>query len=103
MSYSKGDFCLEIKLRKQYNAPMNEQINSLDQFRKDLADAMKDRKLSQIELAEKSGVSQSTISLFLTSKRGLSGDATLKLLPFVYLNESQATDTGPSCPSSTQT
>ena len=63
---------------------MNKQIHSLTDFRQALQNAMELKGLTQPELAEITGVSQSSLSLFLTKKRGLSGKAVLKLWPFVY-------------------
>ena len=74
---------------------MNKQIHSLTDFRQALQNAMELKGLTQPELAEITGVSQSSLSLFLTKKRGLSGKAVLKLWPFVY---EQGTTTSKSTP-----
>lgn len=66
-------------MNKQNHSP-----HSLTDFRQALKNAMALKGLTQPELAEVAGVSQSSLSLFLTEKRGLSGEAVLKLWPFVY-------------------
>lgn len=57
---------------------------SYDNFREDLFEAMRKQGIDQPSLARLTGISQSSISLFLTKKRGLSGKAVLRLWSFVY-------------------
>lgn len=57
---------------------------SLDTFRKDLKRSMLRAGYVQTDIAKEFGVSQGTISNFLSGRRGISGAAILKLLPFVY-------------------
>lgn len=57
-------------------------------FRADLQKAMQRDGFSQSRLAGASGVSQSSLSFFLSGERGgLSGENLLRLWPFVYGRE----------------
>lgn len=58
---------------------------NIDQFKSDLVEAMKAKDTGQAELADLTGISQPTLSLFLSgARKGLSGGAVLALWPFVY-------------------
>lgn len=61
---------------------------NMQTFRSDLAKAIASKGYSQSKVAEITGVSQSSLSFFLSGERdGLSGESVLRLWFFVYGHE----------------
>lgn len=52
-------------------------------LREGLLELMRKQKFSQAKVGQKVGVTQSVISLFLSGRRGLSGDSALKIQNFI--------------------
>lgn len=66
-------------------------------LREALVELMEKQKFSQAEVGQKVGVAQSVISLFISGRRGLSGDSALRIQDFI-LTETLP----PTTPSTTQ-
>lgn len=58
-------------------------MNTTQKIRDNLARRLQAFSLNQLEAANRIGVSQSMLSLFLSGKRGLNGESMLKVLNFL--------------------
>ena len=67
-------------------------FSTIHDLRRALSDHMESQRLTQQDVAKATGTTQSAISLFLRGKRGLNGDAVLKIQSFLI-----AESTGQAC------
>lgn len=58
-------------------------IYEIEKLRTELGKLLSERGITQNELAQKIGISQGSISNFLTKKRGFSGEYALRIAKFI--------------------
>ncbi|WP_300288159.1 helix-turn-helix transcriptional regulator [uncultured Desulfovibrio sp.] len=63
-------------------------FSTLHDLRRALSDRMKNQGLTQQDVAGVTGITQSAISMFIRGKRGLSGDAALKIQNYLLTSPS---------------